>query len=531
MQPDSPASCRKRVYALLITVALATVAGRILSAERVYEPSLSYGPRAPFPWPSSPPNPMPTFSSNDRSRWATIRNLVEKGTYVIGQRSRTVIAASAASMFGSRNGVEAAVLLQAGHLARISKKTNTGLIFRDGYESVDKVMDPKTLQFYSSKPPLLSTLLAGEYWLLYQMGISMEDHPWLVVRTIVFTVHWLPLLIYLILLARLVERYGGTDWGRYFVLAAGGFATMATLFAITLNNHTLATCTALFALYPALRILESPRSGRPGVPAWYFLVSGFFAGFTVSNELPALALAAALFLLLLWRAPGRTLFLYVPAAAVPVAALLATNYLAVGQLRPVQSQFGSPWYDYEGSHWQKPTPREEKEKRGVDWARLKESRGKYVMHVLVGHHGVFSLTPINLLALAGMLLGLRRRQRADGEGHPSEGAAGAGKTGGLPFVLSLLTLFLTVVVTGFYLIKTNNYGGWTNGPRWLMWLTPFWLLVMLPIADRLAACRRGRALGYVLLAISIMSVTYRSWNPWRMPWLYHLLEALGWKGY
>jgi hypothetical protein len=530
MSPDTPTSSRKRVYALLITVAMATVAGRILSAERVYEPLLSYGPRAPFPWPSTPPNPMPTFGSNDRSRWATIRNLVEKETYVIGRRNRTVIAASAASLLGSQNSVQAAVLLEAGHQARISKKTNTGIIFQDGYESVDKVMDPKTLQYYSSKPPLLSTLLAGEYWLLYQAGISMEDYPWLVVRTIIFTVHWLPLLIYLVLLARLVERYGSTDWGRYFVLAAGGFATMATLFAITLNNHTIATCTALFALYPALRILESPESGHLRLPAWYFLVSGFFAGFTVINEMPALALAAALFLLLLVRAPWRTLFLYVPAAAAPLAALLATNYIAVGQLRPVQSEFGSPWYDYEGSHWQKPAPREEK--RGVDWARLKESRGKYVMHVLVGHHGVFSLTPINLLALAGMLLGLRRRQgKTGGEGPPSAGGDGAGNAGGLPLFLFPLALFLTVVVTGFYLIKTDNYGGWTNGPRWLMWLTPFWLLAMLPIADRLAACRRGRALGYVLLAVSIMSVTYRSWNPWRMPWLYHLLEALGWKGY
>ena len=37
--------------------------------------------------------------------------------------------------------------------------------------------------------------------------------------------------------------------------------------------------------------------------------------------------------------------------------------------------------------------------------------------------------------------------------------------------------------------------------------------------------------GYALLAISIISVTWRSWNAWRLPWLYYLLEELGWKGY
>jgi hypothetical protein len=522
------ASSRKQVYALLITVAMSMVAGRILSAERVYEPSLSSGENAPFPWPSTTPRPMPTFSSNDRSRWATIRNLVEKGTYVIGQRNRNVIVASAASLLGVQDGVQAVVLLEAGQEARISKTTNTGIVFEDGYESVDKVMDPHTLQFYSSKPPLLSTLLAGEYWLLYHLGLSMEDHPWIIVRTIVFTIHWLPLLIYLILLARLVERYSTTDWGRYFVLAAGGFATMATLFAITLNNHTIGTCTALFALYAAVRIVETTTHDQ-NAPACYFLASGFFAGFTASDELPALALAAALFLVLVVRAPWRTLALYVPAAVLPLAALLATNYLAVGQLQPVQSEFGSPWYNYEGSHWQTPAPGEEK--HGIDWARLKETRAEYALHVLVGHHGVFSLSPINLLALAGMLAGLRRRQKATDEEAISSPEDSICKTNGLPYFVFPVALFLTVIVTGFYLIKTNNYGGWTNGPRWLMWLTPFWLLTMLPIADRLAARRWSRGLGYALLAISIISVTWRSWNAWRLPWLYYLLEALGWKGY
>jgi hypothetical protein len=94
-----------------------------------------------------------------------------------------------------------------------------------------------------------------------------------------------------------------------------------------------------------------------------------------------------------------------------------------------------------------------------------------------------------------------------------------------------LTLYLSVVVIGFYLIKTHNYGGWTTGLRWLMWLTPFWLLTMLPVADRLACCRGGRLLAYLLLAVSVMSVSYRLWNPWRHPWLFDLMQALGWPGY
>ena len=138
---------------------------------------------------------------------------------------------------------------------------------------------------------------------------------------------------------------------------------------------------------------------------WVFVLTGFCASFAACNELPAAAFASGLGLLLLWRYPRPTLLGFVPAALVPVAALLLTNYLAVGGLLPVQAKFGSAWYLYEGSHWAKqPDP----VKPGIDFARLKESRGTYAFHVLLGHHGLFSLTPIYLLALVGMVWGVRR---------------------------------------------------------------------------------------------------------------------------
>jgi hypothetical protein len=90
-----------------------------------------------------------------------------------------------------------------------------------------------------------------------------------------------------------------------------------------------------------------------------------------------------------------------------------------------------------------------------------------------------------------------------------------------------LAVYLTIVVIGFYLVISNNYGGWTSGPRWLFWLTPFWLLMMLPAVDRLATCRRGRLFCLLLLAVSAASASFPAWNPWRHPWLYQLLESQG----
>lgn len=470
---DANAALRRQVYFLLIALAAGLAAGRILSTERVYEPSLAY-PRAgeappPSRWPETPPRPMPTYGSNDRSRWATIRALVDDGTYVIGQRS----------VAGDPN-------------------SDAGLVFQDGWRTVDKVLHPETGKYYSSKPPLLPTLLAGEYWLLQRLfGWTLDEHPWQVVRTILFTVNWLPMVICLVLLARLAERFGTSDWGRIYVVAAAGLATFLSTFLTTLNNHTVAAQATLLALYPFLGIYCDGRrdAGR-------FLLTGLFSAWAACNEMPAALFGVAIFLLCLVRAPRPTLLYFAPAAAVPCAAFLFTNYLAVGQIVPVQVQFGSEWYVYPGSHWASP--------RGIDAAD--EAKSVYAFHLLVGHHGLFSLTPMLLLSLAGMALALARGDL------------------GLRLV-AMLALVLGAVMFLFYVVKTNNYGGWTSGPRWFFWLLPLWLLSILPAADRMAASRGGRMLAALLLAISALSAAYPAWNPWRHPWLYNLLEYHGLIGY
>ncbi|MBY0522117.1 MAG: hypothetical protein K2R98_01890 [Gemmataceae bacterium] len=544
----SPLPLRRQVYPLLITVALAILCARILATIRNYEPNLfrpdsaqGADPREARPvWPKTRPEPVPTFSSNDRSRWATIRALVDHGTYVIGYRDID---------------------------PETGKYKDSGIIFEDGWGSVDKVLrpepdpeNPNRLRFYSSKPPIFPTLVAGEYWLLQKLfgwSLAEPDGRWSVIRVTLVTVNVLPLLIYLLLLVRLVERHGTTDWGRLFVITAAAFGTLVTTFGITLNNHTVAACTTLFALVPALRVW---REGTEA-PAWSFLLAGFFAAFTGAIELPATSFSVAVVLLLLWRVPMKSLLILVPAAAVPVAGFFLTNQIALDRWKPAYGEFGGPWYEYEGSHW-KANPG--KEKRGIDWAGEKESRAVYAFHLLLGHHGLFALTPILFFAVVGMgrgavriarnrgspareLVGNGKRngllpEQARPEGEPSAAGQRTGEYSAIPdepphtpipelACVAALTLVLTVVVIGFYLVKTTNYGGWSNGPRWLFWLTPLWLLTMLPVVDGLAARRWGRVLGLVLLGISVLSASYRDWNPWRHPWIYEFMDWVGWIPY
>lgn len=513
----------RAAFNVLVLVAVGMACGRILAAQLVYEPAIHRDETEPPGkrlWPKKLPKWMPTFGSNDRSRWATVRSLVDDKTYAIGKRDRKVVIASAVAPLGTQDAFAAAAVAFLGQQARIGKQANTGIIFQDGWESVDKVLNPATLEYYSSKPPFLATLIAGLYWLLqFLFGWTFETHPGAIVRTILLIVNAGTFWLYLRWLVEIVERLGATDWARWFVLAAGAFATLMTPFQVTLNNHTLATVCVLGATVNGIRIWQ--RAAGERVSGWRcFAAAGFLAAVAATNEMPALAFAAALFLVLLLLAPVRTLFLFLPPALLVAGAFFYTNYRAVGSWRPVNTEFGSPWYYYEGSHFRPPNPNETR--RGIDFARYQETRGEYAFHLLLGHHGWFSLTPIWLLVLWNLFLGSRRDSSILDQSD-------ALRVRLREFIV--LTQLISCVVIGFYIWKTDNYGGWTIGPRWLMWLTPLWLISLLPVLDRMAPSRLGRGIACLFLLLSALSANYSLWNAWRHPWIYDAMLALGWPGY
>jgi hypothetical protein len=515
MVPDATRSLRTQICTVLILVAAAAATGRILSTLRLYDPE---GYRAEVPafddarpvWPKVRPRAWPTFGSNDRSRFDAVRALVDHGTWVIGRRDPKVFLESAPVALAATSPLDLTTLLAAARQARIA--TDSGIITEDGWGTIDRILHPTRLEYYSTKPPLLTLLAAGEYWVLkHVFGLSIVEDYHVVVRIIVWTFNIPLFVLSLVLLARLIELWGRSDWGRLFTIAAACFGTLVTPFLNTFNNHTVAAASAVIALYAAVRVLTSGDRPHGG----WFLLGGLFAGFAVCNETPAAALAAGLLLVLFLRSPGRSLFLFLPTALLPVAALLVLNYIELRQWGLAYAEFGGPWYRYEGSiWWVEPgyLP------HSIDFARLRgETPLWYAFHLLVGHHGWFSLTPIHFLGLAGMLLALGRWARPRTEDSNDwlwTEVAAAG-------------LALFAVVFGFYLLKSDNYGGVSAGARWLIWMTPFWLLGMLPVVDWLGQRCWGRALALLLLFFSVLSASYPSWSPWRHPWIYNWLDSMG----
>lgn len=509
---------RWAIYALLIAVSLGGAVGRIFAV------TADHG-KHPF------------LSANDRSRWATVRSLVDHGTFAIDQ-----------------------------------------VIQDRQWDSIDKVyhLGPDgRYHYYSSKPPLMACALAGQYWLIKNtLGIEIAAHPFYVGRAILIFTNGLLLLSLFWATIGIVERYAQSDFARIGIVATVTFGTFLTTFAVTINNHLVATTAVAVALCCGLRVWIDDRH-----EARYFLGAGFFAAFAAVNDLPAFSFFGLLGLAMLVKRPLPTLAWGVPGAVVVLAAAIGTNYIAHQSLRPpymhrgdgevlgqIDRKLHGPldrklvpdelrevladheiqlsqeaeiiprtpgnrwvvldrgidrryaiqrtdeaievrdwdhWYDYDTSYWQPGV------KQGVD--RGEPSRAWYALHTILGHHGILSLSPVWLLSLLGTGLWLQQPGRWR--------------------QVALLIAALTVICLTFYILrplKDRNYGGMTSGFRWSFWLIPLWLTALIPILDRWRQWPWGHRVFAGLLLFSAISASYSAMNPWVHPWIYSYLQYLNW---
>ena len=451
---------RSSVYALLTLVAVGLIAGRLASTT------------------------TQTIRANDRSRWCTVRALVHDGTYAIGRRT----------------------ILPDGTYR------DEGIIVERGWGTLDKVLDPETHIYYSDKPPLFPTAVAGVYWVVRKVtGWSIIDDQLAVVWSVLVVVNLVPFVLYCLLLGRMVERFGLTGRGRLYVFVAGCFGTFVTTFQVVLNNHTPATCAAMAVLY----YVTGGRRLDSGHRLLRCTLAGFFAGIVAACDLPATTLLVCVSVWAVRQHGLRAGLAAVGAGALPVAAWLLTNYLAIGQLRPAYAHEGSAWYLYDGSLW-RVGPLD-----GIDRAGEVEGKFDYAANLILGHHGIFSLTPIFALAIWGFFNSFRRPQTV-----ATEPPTGPADRSGQRFLTHIIwvTILLTVVVCLFYVSRSSNYGGVGVGLRWFLWLTPLFLVSMLPTADELCESRTGRILAGCVLIVSVFSASYYATDPWsHHPWLYDLM--------
>lgn len=487
------------------------------------------------------------LSANDRSRWCTIRALGDHGTFRIDQIIRERAPVSGRRVWHT-----------------IDRVRHRGW---DGKE-----------HDYSSKPPLLPVLLTGEYLVIKAAtGASFATHPDFVMRVMLLLTNGGLLAVMWFVMGRRLERWGLAPWPTAVLMAVAVFGTFLTTFAVTLNNHLPAAVGCLLAAEGLCRIAEGDRRARwfflsgaasawtaaNELPALSLVAASFlFLGLvSVPRTLrwfvpPVLIVAAAFFGTNWWahgswrppyahRDDGALLARFERDAVGPIeegpledrwvrtlrgAAISVSSAARFERTGDVDrwSIFDPPsgrrwavrvgdstvslfvwddWYDYAGSYWRRP--------KGID--RGEPSRWVYAFNVLLGHHGLFSLTPFWLLSVIGIARSLRAESVSS---RPMVSRPIAG-----------LVLFLSLICILFFIFRPladRNYGGMTTGFRWLFWLIPLWWLTAAPVVRDVASRRAGRWAVYAALAVSVFSATYGALNPWTQPWLYDCWKQLGW---
>ncbi len=262
---------RRSIYAMLICIGLGAAAGRILAVDSVNMARMAdakfakeladqreqlgktqSGVRLDYALLQAKTELAianglwrPFLSANDRSRWCTVRALVEPEMRVPG------------APYAIDKVIDA-------------KLVDGKLKMRPGWDTIDLVYHNG--HYYSSKPPLLSTLMAAEYWVVYNVtGKSLGTHPYEIGRFMLITINGACLLLLFIFTARLIERLGTSDWGRVFVMASCVFGTFLTTFAVTISNHLpAAACTAVLLGRPGTNLVRR-RPARVDVRRGGFL--------------------------------------------------------------------------------------------------------------------------------------------------------------------------------------------------------------------------------------------------------------------
>jgi len=317
--------------------------------------------------------------------------------------------------------------------------------------TVDKVM--VNGRYLSSKPPVLPLIMTAEYIALKKMfgwDLKNEHGRSSVIRVLTISLVSLAYLFSIFFFTRILKLIE-IDYGLRTTMAMFlAFGTQLWGFSSFINNHVPATCMLLASICLAMGLLYGKKDPKP----WRFIVFGLTAGLTITIDMPAGIWPFMAAVCLLCKYPRQTLLWATPAALIPIGVHTGVMIAITGSPLPVQTNWD--YYLFENSYWRHPT--------GIDGLTMPKLT--YLFHMTFGRAGIFILFPV---LIPGLLCGITAFFKKN---CPYRGAIMAAFAG-------------FIVMTAYYCLKTNNYGGITYGFRWYIAAMPILLLMGTSIYDSL----------------------------------------------
>lgn len=347
-------------------------------------------------------------------------------------------------------------------------------------ETVDKVQT-RSGRLISSKPPVLPLAMTLQYAgmrRIFGWDLDNPDDLRPILRFMIAALIKAPHAIALFFFALLVRLFLPDARRAALAVLLFAFASPLLGYALQLNNHTPAVAALVVALYFGLGIYTEKLPAAP----WRFIVFGLTCALVFTLDMPVTIFPAALGLLLLWRHPRKSI-LWAGLGAAPLL-LLHFGIMAYITGNPLPVQTREEMYNFRNSYWRNPI--------GVDG--LNERRLVYLFHLSFGRFGTFLLFPALLLGFAGLYPGLTD-PRCPARLPLAAGAAA----------------FL--VLTAYYVVATNNYGGAGYGFRWHIGAVPILTAMALP-----AVAAAKKPWHWALIALLAAVSLFSAWECLQAPW-------------
>jgi hypothetical protein len=318
---------------------------------------------------------------------------------------------------------------------------------------------------YSDKPPLLAILGAAVASVLRGLGLSFARSQAVVVYVVTLAVigTWFALgAAYAYALQRELgfDRRIATS-----VAALTGLGTLAFPFATVYANHVPAGAAALAAFYHARRAHRSPLLDAA--------LAGVFLALAVGCDAGALPFALGVAVLLSARPAALGIAF---AGALPFAVLQAAfNHSVSSGFVPPAINAGS---------WSDPTSPFHNDYTSLGRFSNVLDYVKYACYVLVGDKGLFSYSPLFVVAVAGLVAWFRR-------GAPAERR------------MALAVALSCAVYVALIVLYTDDYTSWSYGDRRYAEIA---YVLCVPLGAGLVAAGRDARLRMATLVLAAASI-------------------------
>ncbi|MDP6107779.1 MAG: hypothetical protein QGI33_05015 [Candidatus Brocadiia bacterium] len=425
-------------------------------------------------------------SQNTLSRFVAVEGLVQRGTFHIDD------SAYGPSWKEERDGREVNVLN-------------------------DMVYNKRDGHFYSSKPPVLTLILAGVLRPLKWLGAEF-DFTRRGAKGPAFLLTWLVVgglsaIAFCAFRRKLGDRVQGAQADALTVLTLGG--TLFLSYSVTMNHHTFTASLVLLSFF----LLGMADAGggasaggtdaaeRPRVSDGYALTAGCLMGLASVVDIGpgvAFSMGFGLYILLYLRS-WRTLVLFGLGSIPPLALHCVVQYGIWGSVLPVQMMGGTK--DYAGSYWANKLP--------PDTWRV--SRSYYWLLTLASGRGLFVLSPVLLVGMAALVDDVRRSLRAGRTGDGWRGILKARGPGAAPGYVALSVLFgVTFLVLYTSFAAPTNFNGSCFGMRYYIGFMPLLAFYAAHGYVRWRGSAKFRRIFYVLGIASVFFALVGMQEPWML---------------